>query len=135
MLSLLISGPQQPGNNIDVYLVPLIKDLQTLWKVGVEAYDAYRKEFFNLWAVLLWTINDILVYRNLAGCTIKGYNACPYCGVDTTKCRLKHCGKDAYIGHRRWLPHGHEFNDQYKAFNNTIEREFAPKPLNSEGIL
>ena len=135
MLSLLISGPQQLGNDIDVYLAPLIEDLQTLWEVGVEAYDAYRKEFFNMQIVLLWTKKDFPAYRNLAGCTVIGYNACPYCGVDTTKCRLKHSGKNTYIGHRRWLPHDHEFRDQYKAFDNTIEREFAPKPLNGEGVL
>jgi len=34
MLTLLIPGPQQPGNNIDVYLEPLIKDLNYLWKNG-----------------------------------------------------------------------------------------------------
>ncbi|CAM8877535.1 unnamed protein product [Rhodiola kirilowii] len=28
MLSLLISGPRQPGNDIDVYLAPLIDDLK-----------------------------------------------------------------------------------------------------------
>lgn len=48
MLSLLIYGPQQPGNDIDVFLSSLIEDLQSLWAVGVEAYDANRKEFFNL---------------------------------------------------------------------------------------
>ncbi|XP_028091354.1 uncharacterized protein LOC114291688 [Camellia sinensis] len=32
MLSLLISGPQQPGNDIDVYLAPLIDDLKMLWE-------------------------------------------------------------------------------------------------------
>ena len=30
MLTLLISGPKQPGNDIDVYLAPLIDDLSTL---------------------------------------------------------------------------------------------------------
>ena len=44
MLSLLISGPNQPGNDIDVYLAPLIDDLKTLCEVGVEAYDAYKRE-------------------------------------------------------------------------------------------
>ena len=94
MLSLLISGPQQPSNDIDVYLAPLIGDLQTLWEVGVEGYDAYKKKFFNLCVVLLWTINEFPAYENLVGCTIKGYNACPYCGVYTAKCRLKHSGKN-----------------------------------------
>ncbi|KAK9212492.1 hypothetical protein WN943_001874 [Citrus x changshan-huyou] len=134
MLSLLISGPQQPGNDIDVYLAPLIEDLQTLWDVGVEAYDAYKKEFFNLRAVLLWTINDFPAYGNLAGCTVKGYYACPYCGEDMPKCGLKHSKKNAYIGHRRWLPHDHPFRTQKKPFNNKHEREPPPKPLNSEAI-
>ncbi|RVW75827.1 hypothetical protein CK203_055115 [Vitis vinifera] len=44
ILSLLISGPQQPGNDIDIYLAPLIEDLKTLWETGVEAYDAYQRE-------------------------------------------------------------------------------------------
>ena len=58
LLSLLISGPQQPGKDIDVYLAPLIEDLKLLWEVGIEAFDAYRKEFFTLKAILLWTISD-----------------------------------------------------------------------------
>ena len=45
MLSLLIFGPQLPGNDINVYLAPLIEDLQTLWDVGVEAYDACKRVF------------------------------------------------------------------------------------------
>ena len=57
MLSLLISGSQQPGNDIDIYLAPLIEDLKTLWETGAEAYDAYQREVFTLRVVLLWTIN------------------------------------------------------------------------------
>ncbi|KAI5351285.1 hypothetical protein L3X38_004176 [Prunus dulcis] len=34
MLTLLISGPKQPGNDIDIYLEPLIDDLKSLW-VGI----------------------------------------------------------------------------------------------------
>ena len=30
VLSLLISGPRQPGNDIDIYLAPLVDDLKTL---------------------------------------------------------------------------------------------------------
>ncbi|XP_074266804.1 uncharacterized protein LOC141590091 [Silene latifolia] len=36
MLTLLISGPKQPGNDIDVYLAPLIEDLKLLWNVGTD---------------------------------------------------------------------------------------------------
>ena len=55
MLTLLISGPKQPGNDIDIFF---IDDLKMLWDVGVEVYDAYLKEVFTLKVVLLWTIND-----------------------------------------------------------------------------
>ena len=78
LLSLLISGPRQPGNDIAVYLAPLIEDINLLWEVGIEAFDAYQQEFFTLKAVLLWTISDFPTYGNLSSCTVKGYFACPY---------------------------------------------------------
>ncbi|XP_073313448.1 uncharacterized protein [Primulina huaijiensis] len=48
MLTLLIPGPKQPGNDIDIYLEPLVEDLKELWDTGVEAYDAFNKSMFNL---------------------------------------------------------------------------------------
>ena len=42
MLSLLLLGPRQPGNDIDVYLASLLEDLKTLWDVRVQAYDAHQ---------------------------------------------------------------------------------------------
>ncbi|GJT94600.1 putative transposase-associated domain-containing protein [Tanacetum coccineum] len=53
MLSVLISG--YPGNDIDVFLEPLVDDLHTLFETGVDTYDASTKENFNLRAVMLWT--------------------------------------------------------------------------------
>jgi len=72
MLTLLIPGPQQPGNSIDVYLEPLIDDLNHLWKKGEVTYDAYSKSTFTLKAMLLWTISDLPANGNLAGCKVKG---------------------------------------------------------------
>ncbi len=40
MLSLLIPGPSSSGNDIDIYLQPLIEELKELWYVGLETYDA-----------------------------------------------------------------------------------------------
>ena len=79
-VSMLISGPKQPGNDIGTYLTPLIEDLKLLWKSGVECYDANQDEVFNLRVVLLWTINDFPAYENLSGCSVKEYKACPICG-------------------------------------------------------
>ncbi|KAE8661890.1 hypothetical protein F3Y22_tig00113722pilonHSYRG00260 [Hibiscus syriacus] len=66
------NGPKQHGNNIDVYLAPLIADLKLFWETGVKTYDAYKKEYCNLRAILLWTINYFHAYGNLSGCVTKG---------------------------------------------------------------
>ncbi|XP_010474311.1 PREDICTED: uncharacterized protein LOC104753810 [Camelina sativa] len=68
MLTLLVPGPQQPSNSIDVYLEPLIEDLNHVWNNGETTYDAFSKSTFNLKAMLLWTISDFPAYENLAGC-------------------------------------------------------------------
>ncbi|RVW14758.1 hypothetical protein CK203_091040 [Vitis vinifera] len=101
MLSLLISGPRQPGNDIDVYLAPLLDDLKMLWDVGVECYDVHQQKVFTLRVALLWTINDFPAYGNLSGCVVKGYFACPICGEDTFSHRLKHGKKNSYTGEVR----------------------------------
>ena len=53
MMSMLIPGPKSPGNNIDVYLQPLIDELKELWEKGVETRDAKVKKNFTLHVVLL----------------------------------------------------------------------------------
>ncbi|GJW46635.1 putative transposase-associated domain-containing protein [Tanacetum coccineum] len=47
-----------PGNDIDIFLEPLVDDLHTLFETRVDTYDASTKDNFNLCAVMLWTIND-----------------------------------------------------------------------------
>ncbi|GKD06543.1 transposon protein, CACTA, En/Spm sub-class [Tanacetum coccineum] len=42
MISLLIQGLKQPGNDIDVYLAPLIDDMKTLWGSGVEDLEYWE---------------------------------------------------------------------------------------------
>jgi len=83
ILSTLIPGPRVPGNDIDVYLQPLIDELKELWEIGVETYDALMKETFQLYALILWTINDFSAYENLSGWSTKGKFACPCCNEDT----------------------------------------------------
>ena len=58
MLSMIILGPSYPGNDIDVFLQPLIAELKKLWEVGVETYDVVTNQTFSMRADLLWTISD-----------------------------------------------------------------------------
>ena len=59
MMPVLIPVPKQPGNDIDVYLKPLIEDLLLLWKEkGVRMWDAYAEDYFNLRALFFVTTND-----------------------------------------------------------------------------
>ena len=39
MMSLLILGPRSPSKDIDVYLQPLIEELEELWVSGVKTLD------------------------------------------------------------------------------------------------
>jgi len=48
MLSMIILGKQMPGNDIDVCLQPLTKELKELWFDGVQTFDYSNKEMFTL---------------------------------------------------------------------------------------
>ncbi|XP_060202723.1 uncharacterized protein LOC132631141 [Lycium barbarum] len=126
MLSLLISGPRSPGNDIDIYLQPLIEELKVLWELGVDTYDASRNQTFQMRAALLWTINDFSAYAMLSGWSTKGKLACPCCNYGTNSCYLKHSRKMCYIDHRVFLPMDHPWRSNKRSFNG--KTEFRPPP-------
>ncbi|XP_059297176.1 uncharacterized protein LOC132050130 [Lycium ferocissimum] len=125
MLSLLIPGPRSPGNVIDIYLQPLIEELNVLWEFGVETYDASRNRTFQMRAALLWTINDFPMYAMLAGWSTKGKLACPCCNYGTNFRYLKHSQKMCYMDHRVFLPMD-PWRSNRRSFNGKIE--FRPPP-------
>ena len=133
MMSLLIQGPRQPGNDIDVYLAPLIEDLQKLWSDGIVVWDAYMKEEFKLRAMVFCTINDFPAYGNLSGYSTKGAKACPTCEDDTQSMWLKNCKKNIFMGHRRFLPINHPDRKKKKAYNGKVELGVARRPLDGKG--
>ena len=136
MLTLLIPGPKQPGNDIDVFLEPLIDDLIELWNNGVQVYDSLNKSAFKLKAILMWTINDFPAYGNLAGCTTKGELACPICGPNVCSEWLANSKKMVYRGHRRFLHPRHEWRIEKKDwFDGNEETRRPPKPLTGEDIV
>ncbi|XP_074300846.1 uncharacterized protein LOC141632175 [Silene latifolia] len=114
MLTLLILGPKQPGNDIDVYLAPLIEDLKLLWNDGVEVFDASTSSRFQMHAMLYCTINDFPAYGNLSGYRLKTDKGCPVCGDDTESDWLEHNGKFSYRGGRHFLPENHQYRKKKK---------------------
>lgn len=71
-LSLLISSPNAPGNDIGIYLKPLIDELKELWEACSNIYDVFSNQSFNMKDVVLWTINGFHAYANLSGWSTKG---------------------------------------------------------------
>lgn len=134
MLTLLIPGPKQPGNDIDIYLAPLIDDLKDIWNNRVKVYDAFSKETFNLKAVLMWTVNDFPAYGNLSGWSTKGRFACPICRKDTCADLLTHSHQFSYMGHRRFLAPNHPYRKKMSWFNGHHEDRSRPKISTGEEI-
>src|SRR4051812_3491579 len=80
MMALLIPGPKSPGKNFDLFMEPLVEELQQLWK-GVLTRDLYSSppaDFF-LRAIIIWCIHDYPALGTMSGRTTHGYNACVRC--------------------------------------------------------
>ncbi|XP_071739703.1 uncharacterized protein [Rutidosis leptorrhynchoides] len=126
-LTLLIPGPSAPGNNIDVYMQPLIDELKELWDTGVNTYNASTKSNFPLRACLIWTISDFPAYTNLLGWSTKGKLACPSCHKETKSIRLSNSHKDIFVAHRHWLEMLHAFHFLKDAFDGKAKHEGPPR--------
>ncbi|XP_044947283.1 uncharacterized protein LOC123396399 [Hordeum vulgare subsp. vulgare] len=132
MMPVLIQGPKQPGNDIDVYLRPLVDELLQLWgRPGVRVWDEHKEEEFDLRALLFVTINDWPALSNLSGLSNKGYNACMHCLHETESVHLPNCKKNVYLGHRRFLPKIHPVRKKGKHYNGKADHR--PKPAERTG--
>jgi hypothetical protein len=128
-LAMIIPGPKNPGKKLDVFLRPLIDELNKLWSVGVETYDVYNKQNFQLKAALMWTISDFPAYAMLSGWSTHGKLSCPYCMEHSKAFRLKHGGKTSFFDcHRRFLPMNHPYRYQADKFMNGVIEELPPFP-------
>ena len=132
MMTLLIPGSNAPGKEIDVYMRPLIDELNELWENGVLTYDASTQQTFRMHAAVMWTINDFPAYGNLSGWSTKGYLSCPPCNEDALSQRLRI--KISYLGHRRYLPEDHTLR-RSKAFNGMSENQTRSLELPVEKVL
>ncbi|XP_013650497.2 uncharacterized protein LOC106355020 [Brassica napus] len=128
-LSVLVPGPRHPKKSIDIYLQPLIEELQSLWSHGAETYDISRKETFTMRAALMWTINDFPAYGMMSGWMTHGRLACPYCLDDTKSFWLKHGRKHSWFDcHRMFLPKEHPYRRNVQAFRRGKTISDDPPP-------
>jgi hypothetical protein len=126
-MSVLIQGPRQPGNDIDVYLRPLVDELLLLWKKpSVHVWDEHKHEHFDLRALLFVTINDWPPLSILLGQTNRGYNARTHCFDDIDSIYLKKCQKFMYLGHRQFLPANHQLRKKGKHFKGKADHWTKP---------
>lgn len=131
ILTLLIPGPQSVTSKVfDVYLQPLVEELQVLW-IGVPGYDitkAVGEKNFNLRAVLMWTIHDFPGYGTVGGFAHQGYAACPWCGPELGADYSTELGKCTYGGTRRWLSVDHRYRCGQMNIHFTGKVEERQKP-------
>ena len=139
MMSILIAGKESPTDkNIDVFIAPLVEELQQLWD-GVEAIDASAEgaeRRFNLRGILLWTISDFPTYGLISGQQTKGYKACPICGphIVSRSAKGPNGDKIVYVGARQRLPEDHAFREDMR-FNGLQEKGVSNSRMTGEDVL
>ncbi|KAH7867022.1 hypothetical protein Vadar_027947 [Vaccinium darrowii] len=132
MLSLLIPGPRALRRDIDVYLRPLIDELNELRENGAVTYDALTQETFQMHAAIMWTINEFPAYGNLSGRTTRGYLDCTCCNGHVSSQKLR--SKLGYLGARQWLPEDHPWQKS-RLFDGKSDHQSRPMDLMGEQIL
>lgn len=111
-LSLLIPGKKAlTGDNIDIFLAPLVCDLLTLWtgRAAIDTSDRLAPCNFLMRGVLLWTVNNFPAYGLFSGQCTKGYKGCSVCVMETQAAYSNELCKMVYMGIRRWLCSDYRF--------------------------
>jgi hypothetical protein len=127
MLSILIQGLKQAGTDIDVLLEPLMEDIAKLWNEGVRMWDQSQQEYFTLYAIIFICIHDAPGGFTLLGQTKGKSGAYPVCVDGTALVCLPSSRKLVYKRHQRFLPRKHKYRKMKMHFDNTVEKDSAPK--------
>jgi hypothetical protein len=62
LLTILIQGPKQPGIDIDVFLEPLMEEMEKFWKHGVEMWMSTEGRYSHLRQLSLLPLMITLPY-------------------------------------------------------------------------
>ncbi|XP_040378937.1 uncharacterized protein LOC121054146 [Oryza brachyantha] len=112
------------GIDIDVFLEPLMEDMEELWKYGLRLWDEFKQEHFTLRAIIFVTINDLPGKFSLSR-QIKGKTGCLICLDKTSYKYLTSSMKTVYMRHRRFLPQKHKYRKMERLFDNIVENDTA----------
>ena len=135
-MPLLIQGPRQPRNDIDVFLEPVIDELVEMFEKDVpDVWDEYKKEHVTIKGVLITTITDLPGQGSLSREKTRGYIGCVECLDNIDAVNLPNNSKIVYMGHHRFLPKDQPYHRNRKDFNGTIEKRLAPKYRDGPVIL
>jgi hypothetical protein len=135
MMPVLIQCPKQPGNDIDVYLRPLVDKLLQLCNVrGVCVWDEHKQREFDLRALLFVTINDWPALSNISGQKNKGYNACTHYLDESESIYLDKSRKNVYPWYRRFLLNMHPLRRKGKNFNGKAEIRSKPTRRTGDNV-
>ena len=127
MMPVLIQGLRQPGNDIYVYLRPLVDELLQLWgKPGVSVWDEHKQEPFDLRALLFVTINDWPALSNISRQSNRGYNACTHYLDKIKGTHLGKCKKIVYLENHQFLPANHVVRNKVKHFKGEACHQKKP---------
>jgi hypothetical protein len=126
-LSILIQGLKQADINIDVFLEPLMEDMTKLWNDGVHMWDQYQQEYFTLYASIFICIHDAPRGFTVSGLTKGKSGIWPICVDGTASVYLPSSKKLVYMRHRRFWSRKHKYRKMKNHFDNTVEKDSAPK--------
>jgi hypothetical protein len=80
-----------------------MQDMQKFREHGVNVWDEYKKEHFNLMAIILCMINDNFAHLALTG-QVKGKIGCIIYVDQTESIYLPSSSKLVYMRHHKFLP-------------------------------
>ena len=48
-----------PGMDNDIFIEPLMQEMETLWKEGINIFDGFAQQPFKLRVIILVTVHDL----------------------------------------------------------------------------
>jgi hypothetical protein len=125
LLTILISGPKQPDIDIDVFLEPLMQEMERLWRYGEPMYHVFRQVDFICRTIIFVTTNDYPALFVLSG-QFKDEMGCLVCLDGTKWVFLDGSKKVVYIRNRRFLKIGHKYRIRlYLRLGMKMEQKYS----------